>query len=92
MTRPLFSPGRIVATPNALEALTQAGQSASELLDRHLQGDWGILCEEDKQSNAEALKEQGRLMSAYLLRTGEKIWVITEWDRSITTVLLPEDY
>jgi hypothetical protein len=88
----LFSLGQIVATPGALSALEKAGQSASQFLVRHALGDWGDLCVEDKQANAEALQEKLRLLSAYRLTDGTKIWVITEADRSVTTVLLPSEY
>ena len=62
-------------------------------LARHHAGDWGDLCEEDKEVNEEALKEgqEGRLMSVYK-HGGTTIWIITEWDRSVTTILLPSEY
>jgi hypothetical protein len=60
-------------------------------LDWHLSGDWGDLCEEDRQANEDALKNGDRLLSAYGTR-GDKIWIITEWDRSVTTVLFPDEY
>jgi hypothetical protein len=59
---------------------------------RHARGDWGDLSSEDKLANKRALEEGTRLLSAYHLKTGQKIWIITEWDRSATTVLLPEEY
>ena len=88
----LFSLGQIVATPGALSALEEAGNSASEFLTRHVAGDWGDLCDEDRQANQEALQDGLRLLSAYRLNDGTKIWVITEADRSVTTVLLPSEY
>lgn len=88
----LFSLGQVVATPGALSALEATGESASQFLVKHALGDWGDLCQEDKESNEEALKEGLRLLSAYRLGDGTKIWIITEWDRSVTTVLLPEEY
>ena len=87
-----FQLGRIVGTPAALQELEAARQTASEFLDRHLREEWGDLCEEDKQLNCAALDNGGRLFSAYHLHTGVKIWIITEADYSVTTVLLPEDY
>ena len=87
-----FAPGRTVITPRALEALAQARQHPGEFLSRHLNGDWGDLCEEDRQANAEALEQNLRLLSSYQTRTGRKLWIITEADRSATTILLPEDY
>lgn len=60
---------------------------------RHICGDWGDLCDEDKEVNEDALVNGGRLMSSYTFEnTGEKIWIITEADRSITTILFPSDY
>jgi hypothetical protein len=89
---PLFPPGQIVATPGALRLLEQAKRSPLEFLSRHLRGDWGDLCQEDKTENELGLKHGFRLMSSYPLTDSEKIWVITEADRSVTTLLLPEEY
>lgn len=88
----LFSLGQIVSTPGALQALGETDITAIELLRRHACGDWGDLCEEDREANAEALKEGLRILSVYRLRDGAKIWIITEADRSVTTLLLPEEY
>ncbi len=90
--RPLFSLGQIVATPGALDALEQAGITPLTLIARHVAGDWGDLGEEDKQANEEALQQGMRLLSAYKLETGKKIWLITEYDRSVTTLLTPQEY
>lgn len=88
-----FELGQVVATPGALEALEKAGVSAHRLLYRHVTGDWGDLSDDDKHANDRALLEDTRLLSAYTLPgTDEKIWIITEWDRSYTTLLLPKDY
>jgi len=85
--------GRIVATPAALEALERARLGPEQLLTRHVHGDWGDLDKDDRNANDRALLEGTRLLSAYALPvTGQRVWVITEWDRSLTTVLLPEDY
>jgi hypothetical protein len=89
---PLFSLGQIVGTPGALNALLEADQSPVEFLTRHVRGDWGDLVEEDQEQNNYSVKNELRILSAYRLNTGERIWVITEWDRSVTTVLLPEEY
>lgn len=89
---PKFPLGRTVATPGALGALTEAGQSPLELLQRHVAGDWGDLDEADKAENELSLKEGFRILSAYKLKTGVKVWVITEADRSATTILLPSEY
>ena len=89
----LFDLGAIVGTPRAIDAMQQAGISARDLLKRHHQADWGTIDPEDQGQNEEALRMGGQLMSVYKLpRTGETIWIITEWDRSVTTLLLPEDY
>ena len=88
----LFSLGRLVATPGALATLEANGKGCTEYLERHAHGDWGDLCEEDRQANDEAVADDLRILSAYRLPDGQKLWVITEWDRSATTVLLPEEY
>ena len=87
-----FPLGQTVATPAALEALERNGQNSAELLDRHINGDWGEVGAEDWKANDEALVIGERLLSAYSLDDATKIWVITERDRSVTTILLPEDY
>lgn len=87
-----FRLGKIVATPGALQALHESGDSPWSFLVRHVQGDWGDLCEEDKRLNDEAIKDGSRILSAYSTAKGQKVWVITEGDRSATTLLLPEDY
>jgi len=87
-----FPLGRVVATPDVLEALQEAGQSPAFFLDRHAVGDWGSVCEEDKRANDEALVHGGRLLSAYKTLKGVRLWVITEADRSSTCVLLPTNY
>ncbi len=87
-----FPLGQVVATPGALEALAAAGQEPAEFLTRHQVGDWGDLDEEDKAENELSLKQGFRLLSAYHLSSGEKVWIITEADRSATTILLPAEY
>ena len=89
---PKFPLGQLVTTPGALDALVDAGQDPMEFVARHQSGDWGELGAEDKQENEYSLQHGFRLLSAYTLRTGERIWVITEADRSATTLLLPEEY
>ena len=81
-----------MATPGALDALAQAEENALAYLVRHVTGDWGDLPEEDIEENELSLREGYRLFSAYHLNTGTKIYVITEWDRSVTTILLPDEY
>lgn len=87
-----FPPGQIVATPGALTALKEAGIDSASLLARHLSGDWGELCPEDCAENEWSLQRGLRILSAYPLPTGQKIWVITEADRMAITFLLPEEY
>jgi hypothetical protein len=92
LNNPLFHLGQVVATPGAVEALTEAGQTPWEFLARHVQGDWGDVSEGDRQANDEALKDGSRLLSAYQTKTGTRLWVITEADRSSTCLLLPDEY
>ncbi len=89
--KPLFSLGQTVATPGALAAMQQAAISPTALLSRHHCGDWGEMDNEDKQANDDALTYGDRIFSAYRFDT-VKFWVITEADRSATTILLPEEY
>jgi len=90
----LFSPGHIVATPGALDALRSNGDTLAlaRLLSRHLSGDWGTVDAHDWQANDAALRDGTRLLSAYRLDDGTKLWIITEADRSSTCVLLPSEY
>jgi hypothetical protein len=90
--QPLFDLGQLVATPGALAALEKTGQSAMELLSRHVSGDWGDLSEDDKQENQLSLSIGRRLMSSYQTYANDTIWIITEFDRSLTTLLLPSEY
>lgn len=97
LNNPLFKLGQIVATPGALEALDKASQQPWQLLARHVQGDWGELDDEDRQLNDEALKDGSRLLSVYILKTGVRVWIITEaaddrGNRAATTLLLPDEY
>jgi hypothetical protein len=92
VVKPKFELGQVVATRGALEALEEAGQSPGFFLERHVRGDWGEVCEEDKRANDEALASGERLLSAYRMLKGVKLWVITEADRSSSCCLLPEEY
>ncbi len=87
-----FPLGQIVATPGALDAMEAAGQNPMELFQRHARGDWGEVCAEDAQENELSVSDGYRVMSVYTLTSGTKVWVITEADRSVSTILLPEDY
>ncbi len=85
---PRFPLGRVLATPGALAL----GVDLFPLLRRHAHGDWGDLCEEDRAANERALVIGERLLSAYALGGGRRVWIITERDRSCTTLLLPDEY
>ncbi len=87
-----FEPGTIVATPGALALLARYGKAPREYLDRHLAGDWGDLDAHDKRENERALRTGARLFSAYTVSPLNTLWIITEADRSATTLLLPENY
>jgi hypothetical protein len=87
-----FELGQMVMTPGADLAMGAARQVPPEFLVQHMNGDWGDLPPEDLQENERALRDGSRLFSAYRTRTEENLWVITEWDRSDTTLLLPEEY
>ena len=88
--KPKFKLGRLLVTPGALEALHLADLSNSLL--RHASGDWGLVTEEVHWDNESGLKRSHRLHSKYRDRAGQLFWIITEGDRSVTTILLPEDY
>lgn len=92
LPEPRFALGRTVATPAVLDL----GQDLVPILRRHHCGDWGNLCDEDKQANEDALAHGQRLLSTYDLTDpsgiDRPIYVITEWDRSVTTILLTEEY
>ena len=88
----LFPLGRIVATPGALTALERANQSPALFIARHAGGDWGELDRADIAENEYSVAHGFRLLSRYTTASGEKLWVITEADRSATTLLLPDEY
>ena len=87
-----FALGETFITPGAQEALDIAGETAIQFLRRHMSGDWGEISEDDAQENELSLREGFRLLSAYRTVKGQKIWIITEADRSVTTILLPSEY
>ena len=89
---PLFPVGQIVATPGALAALERAKQPPTCFLDRHAIGDWGELEQLDVAENEYSMLHGLRLLSSYQTDAGEKVWIITEADRSATTLLLPAEY
>lgn len=88
---PKFALGQVVATPAAIVAIEFAHTTAHELLGRHVSGDWGDLSAEDNALNDRAIEEGERILSAYTIAGGERVYVITEWDRSATTLLLASE-
>jgi hypothetical protein len=95
MTKSVIELGQVVATPGALRALETADAGPFTgllLLARHQAGDWGNVDAEDRSANDRAVTTGDRILSAYVLDDGTKLWIITERDRSVTTILLPEEY
>lgn len=88
----LFALGQVVATPGALDLLDRSGTNAFTLLQRHQQGDWGSVPLGDAEANREAIESGCRILSSYFLNDSERLWIITEADRSVTTLLLPDEY
>jgi hypothetical protein len=94
----LFQLGQVVATPGALDALQRNKTTGLDYVQRHASGDWGVLCDGDKESNQDALQSGARILSAYLLPDETKLWIITDaavdeqGTRLATTLLLPEEY
>ena len=91
-TKPRFELGQVVATQGAIDALEKVNQSATEFINRHVVLDAGELDEEDQRTNEDAVENGGRILSSYLLKDDTKLWIITEADRSATTLLLPSEY
>lgn len=89
---PLFTLGQIVATPGALDLLDRTCTNAFDLLLRHQHGDWGSVPPEDAEENLRSIETGCRILSSYFLNDTERLWIITEADRSSTTLLLPEEY
>lgn len=89
---PRFKLGRIFFTPAAVDVMNRAQVSIIDLLIRHVRGDWGDLSDADRRQNELSVDAGLRLLSSYVLPNGRIVWVITEWDRSATTFLLPGDY
>jgi len=88
----LFPLGQIFLTVGAQDALEESNQLPNEFLARHQTGDWGLVCADDRRENDLSVKESFRILSTYKTSEGEKLWIITEADRSSTTILLPEEY
>lgn len=91
MAVPLFPLGRIVATSGALNLLVIAGQDPGDLLDRHRSGDWGDVPPEDAAENRRSVRHGWRILSSYPVGSN-RIWIISEADRSSTCLLLPDEY
>jgi hypothetical protein len=93
-----FKLGKVAMSSGALNVLQNSDQSAMVFLQRHAVGDWGEVCDADKKLNDDAIACEGnmdrqqRVFSSYKTANNERIWVITEWDRSVTTLLLPDEY
>ena len=87
-----FPLGHIFMTPGAEAALEEADQTPFEFFQRHVRGDWGDLDEHDRQLNEASVDGEGRLLSVYHTSRHTKLYVITEWDRSVSTILLPSEY
>lgn len=92
VSQPRFPIGQLVVTAGVDELIRHGRLNPSAYLARHLSGDWGDLCDEDRHLNDAALKSGDRLLSSYRVAPDLKLWIITEWDRSVTTLLLPEEY
>ena len=92
LPEPLFETGPVIVTPGALEALARAGIELSSLVGRHVRGDWDELSAADRRENLFGVIYDLRVSSVYTLPTGERVYVVTEADRSITTVLLSEEH
>ena len=87
-----FALGQIVATPGAIDLLERTSSDALDFLIRHQQGDWGSVPPEDAEENLNAIEHGNRILSSYYLNASERLWIITEADRSVTTLLLPNEY
>lgn len=92
LSQPHFPAGQVVMTAGISELVQRGIYNPVLYLQRHLNGDWGDICDEDRRLNDDALASDGRLFSSYKITPTLKIWIITEWDRSVTTLLLPDEY
>ena len=92
LSKQLFNLGQVVATPGALEFFKRHSMTPMQFLQRHIRGDFGDLRQDDLDANNEAIWNGGRILSSYKINETDKIWIITEADRSSTCCLLPEEY
>ena len=102
--KPPFHPGKLLITPVALAALRENGVPVISIMLRHIAGDWGAVSDNDRQQNDLSiaaglrllsiyrLPDDKRLLSSYAVPSGRKVWIVTEADRSTTTILLPDEY
>ncbi len=88
----LFPLGQIFLTIGAKEVLEESNQTPDEFLAQHQSGNWGLVCEDDRRENELSIKEGFRILSSYKTSLGEKLWIITEADRSSSTILCPYEY
>lgn len=92
VSTPLFRTGQVVATPLALECLRAGGIEPADLISRHVNGDWGDVSATDRQQNDNAVRDGDYpIVSAYELTTGARVFIVTEADRSVTTLLCPDE-
>jgi hypothetical protein len=92
MSRELFPLGQVIITPRALDAILDCGERASALVARHVSGDWGIISAEDRSINEQSIYGGDRIFSCYQMPGNSEIWLITEWDRTRTILLLPDEF
>ncbi|MDE2051292.1 MAG: hypothetical protein KGJ72_09760 [Gammaproteobacteria bacterium] len=92
LSPPRFAHGRLLITPGVRALIQETRLNVLPYLHRHLQGDWGDLCDADRRANDAALCNGDRLLSSYAVSPTQKLWIITEYDRSVTTLLLPDEY
>lgn len=91
-TKKRFALGRVFITPGAKSSFDETQESPLDFIYRHVQGDWGDISPEDAKENEFSVQKGFRIMSSYKLNNGVRIWIITEADRSYTTILLPSEY
>jgi len=97
LPKPLFDSSQYLATPSAIRALADARVSREDLLQRHFAGDWGDVDPDDGEANDQAIDTGARILAAYVVPTGVRVWVMTEAAsesgvRPATTILLPTEY
>ncbi|MDF7824082.1 hypothetical protein P4B35_08665 [Pontiellaceae bacterium B12227] len=91
-SKKLFELGMVVMTPGAASLLVACGIDTCDIIERHQSGDWGELYPDDCRVNDDAVRYGSQILSAYKFEEGQRLWIITEADRSVTTLLLPSEY